>query len=75
MRAEEKAKELYNKMLQWQYESFEYKKRNIISKSAKQCALIAVEEIISTVNMCIPYLSEGTYVKYWQEVKKEIELL
>jgi len=25
--------------------------------------------------MCIPYLNEETYVKYWQEVKNEIEKL
>ena len=67
MRAEEKAKELVDKMSQFQY----FANRQI----GIEHALIAVEEIISTVNMCIPYLSEGTYVKYWQEVKKEIELL
>jgi hypothetical protein len=33
---------------------------------AKQCALIAVDEIISLV---------GRYSNYWQEVKQEIEKL
>jgi hypothetical protein len=42
---------------------------------AKKCALRAVDEIINTVNMCIPYQNEETYVSYWQEVKKEIEKL
>jgi hypothetical protein len=41
-------------------------------KEAKQCALIAVDEMIETVNMCIPYQNEETYVEYWQEVKQEI---
>jgi hypothetical protein len=42
---------------------------------AKQCALIAVDEIFKTVSMCIPYRNESTYSNYWQEVKKEIEKL
>jgi len=39
---------------------------------AKQCALIAVDELVETVSMCIPYLHESTYYEYWLEVKKEI---
>ena len=34
---------------------------------AKQCALIAVDEILKAV--------EGKYDEYWQEVKQEIENL
>jgi hypothetical protein len=49
---------------------------------AKQCALIAVDEIISS-SPSLPILGDGgTYGedielsnKYWQEVKKEIEKL
>ena len=44
-------------------------------KLAKQCAIIAVEEIIKTVNMCIPYHNEETNVDFWSEVKIEIENL
>jgi hypothetical protein len=37
--------------------------------SAKQCALIAVDEIINTL------LYGYNLIEYWKEVKKEIELL
>jgi uncharacterized protein YutE (UPF0331/DUF86 family) len=67
MNETEKAKELVNKMYNCELDISYY--------AAKQCALIAVDEIINTVDMCIPYQNEETYVNYWQEVKKEIELL
>jgi len=35
---------------------------------AKQCALIAVDEILG-------FLSYQSHIRYWQEVKKEIEKL
>ena len=48
------------------------------SKSkAKQCALIAVEEILS-IKPNNPFIVNGYYIepkKYWQEVKQEIEKL
>jgi hypothetical protein len=65
MTPKEKAKELVNKF----YDEIKYMER------AKKCALIAVNEIIYTVNMCIPYQNEETYVNYWQQVKIEIEKL
>ena len=40
---------------------------NIFDDKAKQCALIAVDEILKTN----PYKARN----YWQEVKQEIELL
>jgi hypothetical protein len=43
--------------LSWEYDNW---------KEAKQCALIAVDEIISLV---------GRYSNYWQEVKQEITQL
>jgi hypothetical protein len=69
----EKATELYNKMYDF----------SIFDESAKQCALIAVDELIkyhddfmdvvryelpSNIVAVIPY-------KYWEEVKQEIEKL
>jgi hypothetical protein len=45
---------------------------------AKQCALIAVEEIIPIVNSYENALSasqQSNYLEYWYEVKKEIEKL
>ena len=69
MTPKEKAKELVNRFaklpeegsLMW-YLSFEI---------AKKCALIAVDEILDTIKWCIG----DSQVEYWQEVKKEIELL
>ena len=73
----EKADELVNEM----YYSGRYDdKEDIIPAMgwlrAKQCALIAVNELISSHNKWDDYAqtnSEEYY--YWQEVKKELELL
>ena len=54
MDSKEKAQELFNKMC--------------IGK-AKECALIAVDEILSL------FISDCEDTRYWQEVKKEIEKL
>jgi len=69
MKAEDKAKELISKMLQYQMivNDEEYSLNN-----AKQCALICVDEIINTF---IPK-NKPNYVCdeiiFWQEVKQEI---
>ncbi len=39
---------------------------------SKQCALIAVDEILNNVNGALDYESD---IEYWKEVKQEIELL
>ena len=39
---------------------------------SKQCALIAIDEIIKYLN---DILIPKTFIKYWQEVKQEIEKL
>jgi hypothetical protein len=70
MTPKEKAKQLYIDMLSWQDNSIEYLERNIISISAKKCAVIAVGEIIDLVKH-IDVDSED----YWNEVKQEIEKL
>lgn len=48
--------------------------RKILSdrKHAKQCALIAVDEIINNDKNMMRGLSENLHDEYWQEVKKEI---
>jgi hypothetical protein len=74
MTAKEKANELVGKMYNVDFHD-DAREIGMRYPHAKQCALIAVDEIISTVNICIPYLNEETYVKYWQEVKNEIEKL
>ena len=46
-------------------------------EQAKQCALIAVEEILS-IKPNNPFIVNGYYIepkKYWQQVKQEIEKL
>jgi hypothetical protein len=46
------------------------------NEHAKQCALIAVEEILSDYkNYLMHENTEYKGLMYWQEVKKEIELL
>ena len=60
MTPKEKAKELYFKM---------HSQEHIISKEAKQCALIAADEVMQKT------LWDKSEQRYWMEVKKEIEAL
>jgi hypothetical protein len=69
--AKEKAQELYSKFLRYvpAEEEFEH-------EYTKQCALIAVDEIIPIVNSYENALSasqQSNYLEYLYEVKKEIE--
>jgi len=65
MTPKEKAIELYNKMYDF----------SIFDESAKQCALIAVDEIMSALTY-LPYgLDYLNKINYWEEVKQEIESL
>jgi hypothetical protein len=59
----EKAEELINK----------FKKFNLSRYLAGECALIAVDEIINSRPVITD--SQVEYNEYWQEVRKEIELL
>ncbi len=62
MTPKEKAGELYNKMYDF----------SIFDESAKQCALIAVDEILDMVKHTpIEFIETD----YWQEVKQDIENL
>jgi len=61
MKAKEKARELFDKMCYWHMVD-----GGSNQHEAKQCALIAVDEIIDTPN---------PMPNYWQEVKKEINNL
>ena len=74
MTPKEKAEELCRKML---YEIEWNAQPSTVKGVAKQCALIAVEEIIQELDH-LPFDDQdfGTFkMKYWQEVKKEIERL
>ena len=64
MTPKEKAKELTNKF----YDEVKYMER------AKQCALIAVDEIIEQNNVWIIQTAKGTN-NFWKEVKNEIQKL
>ena len=76
MRAEEKAKELVDKYVEY-VEA--YSSQGQI-ENAKQCALIAVDEIINS-NPCDEGTDRGGNFQwasneyFWQEVKREIEKL
>jgi hypothetical protein len=72
MKTKEKAKELYDKY----WALIAYKIEGSVGRLViKQCALIAVDEILKE-NLELPDLPE-TIIRYlyWQEVKQEIENL
>jgi hypothetical protein len=72
MTPKEKAEELVDKMhYNWRYDDY-YGLSWIL---AKQCALIAVDEIINTHLLSEKDIFGIHPVDYWQEVKKEIEKL
>ena len=81
MTPKEKAIELYNKFLNPSGDTYLY--GMLEHESAKECALIAVDEIIEATNMYQYGISNALehipskIVKhpYWQEVKQEIEAL
>jgi hypothetical protein len=71
MTPKEKAKELYDKFLPYTY--YHYRDQKIEIYNTKQCALIAVDEILNFRTFLKSMPLED--IKYWQEVKQEIELL
>lgn len=78
MTPKEKAEDLVNKFIKLtsKHEKLETAGLGAITL-AKQCALIAVDEIIQELDH-LPFDDQdfGTFkMKYWQEVKKEIERL
>jgi hypothetical protein len=72
MTPKEKAEELVDKFMD--YTGFEIDENNNMSNvfSAKQCALIAVDEILNNNKILFEDVLND---QYWQEVKQEIELL
>jgi len=69
MTPKEKAKELFNKMVA----TYDITSDFCYDSTAKQCALIAVDEIISI--KLLWYQKDTKELNYWQEVKNEIEKL
>jgi hypothetical protein len=68
MKPKEKAKDLFNKFIEFAQDWDELDGYIVNKYNAKQCALIAVDEIL-------PINSNPQAIKYWQEVKQEIEKL
>jgi hypothetical protein len=65
MTPKEKANELFYKM-----DMIIYTDQDNWKQQCKQCALIAVDEVL---NLC--WNGNEVGIKYWQEVKQEIEKL
>lgn len=63
MTPKEKAQDLYGKM-----------RIDLAPILAKQCALIAVDEIIKAIDWHY-YETPNNEIQYWEEVKQEIEKL
>jgi hypothetical protein len=66
MTPKEKSEELVEKFMLWKFQKCELSK-----KQAKQCALIAVDELIYETQFEVPNIRQ----RYWNEVKTEIENL
>ena len=64
MNAKEKAEELFNKMVA----TYDITSDFCYDSTAKQCASIAVDEILNV-------LFQHHEIDYWKEVKKKIEKL
>jgi len=77
MEAKEKAQELVDKYRTTIRKADVY--GNLASEDeiylAKECALIAVEEIIKEKQECHKFECYGNDIEYWQQVKTEIEQL
>ena len=76
MTPKEKAKELYDKF----YMAIPSDEMGLSDEAAKQCALIAVDEVMEFMeaddfdsDTC--YWANHSQMKYWVEVKQEIENL
>jgi hypothetical protein len=70
MTPKEKAEELINKM--WVYAIIN---KNGSWNNAKQCALIAVDEILANIEPSVSMDVIAARIEYWQQVKSEIQAL
>jgi hypothetical protein len=55
------------------YLVLKYMSKVVSKQVAKECALVAVDEIIANIEPSISIDVIEARVKYWQEVKQEIE--
>ena len=72
MTPKEKAEELFNKYMQPIDELHKYP---MCFATAKQCALIAVDEIINCDSYFNTLLDVKVFTEYWYNVQQEIEKL
>jgi hypothetical protein len=75
MTPKEKAQELFNKMFSPPNCVISLHRQAGRTFLAKQCALIAVDEIIASNPIAFDEDDNCIAKQWWQEVKKEIELL
>jgi hypothetical protein len=73
MTPKEKANELFGKFAMYLRANLMYDEE--ANEDAKQCALIAVDEILGDIDDSILHPQNKEAINYWQEVKKEIEAL
>ena len=72
-----KAEELVEKFKKYSYSNTSHDSDlfyRILQENAKQCALIAVNEILQSHYALLTGIKPSTY-NYWQKVKEEIEKL
>jgi hypothetical protein len=76
MTPEEKAKDLFNKFSRRiiHFDEFKGWMEYIDSSEAKQFSLIAVDEILYILNLSLDFKMNKS-IKYWLEVKEEINNL
>jgi hypothetical protein len=72
MTPKERAIDLYNKFYDLATVVIEIRVKKYVTK---QCALIAVDEIISEFGTYYKVNIDDKYVSYWKKVKQEIENL
>lgn len=75
MTAQEKAKELVSKYydILSVIDKYDHVLASDIMDSAKQCAIIAIDELLNDVDASSPFEIER--LTFWKEVKQEIEKL
>ena len=67
----EKAKELVSKMV----DTYSVTSDFCYDSTAKQCAIIAVDEILTNINETFQGFLDADLISYWKQVKTEIENL
>ena len=79
MTPKEKAKDLVDRFSEYSHTDFNYSRGGYQAdtqiQNAKQCALIAVDEILQMVDETMQGWLDADIIAYWKQVKEEIEKL